>query len=175
MSAHRTWSYPDQHPQVPGPWEGEPDKAQWIDDVTGLDCLIVRNRMGALCGYVGVPPEHPWHGRGYNECLMQCGQDWCDHRPEGVLQVHGGITFAEGCDPREHSDTEPRICHIPEQGRPDDVWWFGFDCAHAGDFIPAFMDNPVWRVLKHDDDDYRNMAYVQRECGDLADQLAAVR
>ena len=42
----------------PGPWQNEPDKRQWQDEATGLPCLIVRNSMGALCGYVGVSEGH---------------------------------------------------------------------------------------------------------------------
>lgn len=45
-----------------GPWDDEPDKVQWEDAATELPCLIVRNGLGALCGYVGVPEGHPWHG-----------------------------------------------------------------------------------------------------------------
>src|SRR5690606_37087186 len=41
-----------------GPWDSEPDKIRWTDQITGLDCLIVRQRPGHLCGYVGVEPEH---------------------------------------------------------------------------------------------------------------------
>src|SRR5437764_13906827 len=44
----------------PGPWDGEPDKLQWIDCGTGYDCLIVRAvHHGRLCRYVGLPPSHP--------------------------------------------------------------------------------------------------------------------
>lgn len=39
-------------------WDQEPDRKHWVQQ--GLDCLIVRNLMGALCGYVGVPPSHPY-------------------------------------------------------------------------------------------------------------------
>jgi hypothetical protein len=41
-----------------GEWDGEPDKLFWTDATTGLPCLIVRNRMGALCGYVAVDSTH---------------------------------------------------------------------------------------------------------------------
>lgn len=49
----------------PGPWQDEPDKIQYVDEATGLPCLIVRNgkEIGALCGYVGVLPGHPLHGK----------------------------------------------------------------------------------------------------------------
>ena len=43
-----------------GAFQEEPDKAQWTSRATGLDCLIVRNNSGALCGYVGIPSDHPY-------------------------------------------------------------------------------------------------------------------
>jgi len=136
-----------------GPWDAEPDKAQWIDPATGLDCLLVRNG-GALCGYVGLPPEHPWHG-----------EDYCNV----PVDVHGGLTFAAAC--ADTDDESRHICHVPQPGRPHDVWWFGFDCAHGGDLDP--------RPERYDFDfdwpsEYRDVAYVQSECVRLAKQLAAV-
>jgi hypothetical protein len=65
-----------------GAWDDEPDKKQWQDTATGLPCLIVRNGVGALCGYVGVPRWHPWHGRQYGDCVQPdpCGDPWsCEH------------------------------------------------------------------------------------------------
>lgn len=52
-----------------GPWTTEPDRISWIDASTGYPCLIVRNRMGGLCGYVGLSDAHPWYGINYNGCL----------------------------------------------------------------------------------------------------------
>lgn len=51
-----------------GAWVDEPDKAQWQDETTGLPCLLVRNPGGALCGYVGVYPTHPYHGKAESHC-----------------------------------------------------------------------------------------------------------
>lgn len=165
-----------------GPWQDEPDKMQWVDDATDLDCLIVRNGGGALCGYVGVPPEHPWHGVGYSECFRgsDCDTDpddyWCENRPDAATEVHGGLTFADSC--HDTGDPSKGICHIPEPGRPDDVWWFGFDCAHAYDLCPASdarlresgFDPRRYEV----GETYKDVAYVKREIANLAQQLAAV-
>lgn len=117
-----------------GPWDQEVDKAQWIDPATGLDCLIVRNGSGSLCGYVGLPPEHPWHGRDY---------DALDPWPE----VYGDLTFAAAC--ADTADESRHICHVPQPGRPHDVWWFGFDCAHVGDQSPAYERTSVGRQPRH--------------------------
>lgn len=54
---------------VDGPWRDEPDKIEWIDPATNLNCMIIRNRHGVLCGYVGVPEAHPWYGVSYNGCV----------------------------------------------------------------------------------------------------------
>jgi hypothetical protein len=126
---------------------------QWIDEATDLDCLIVRNHMGALCGYVGLPHEHRLYGLGYGEVDEQ-------------VEVHGGLTYAAPCQ------ENGKICHVPEPGRPADVWWFGFDCAHAGDLIPNAGDLiPNMDDFGYGPDTYRDIAYVTAECASLAGQL----
>jgi hypothetical protein len=119
----RTYTFPQVRPPGDGPWTTEPDKAHWVDPTTGLDCLIVRAHHGALCGYVGVPPGHP---------LYEVGP-W-DPRPQS-LAVHGGINFGSHC--QEGAEDGPGVCHVPEAGRPADVWWLGFDCAHMMDLAPT--------------------------------------
>lgn len=133
-----------------GPWTEEPNKATWVDDETDLDCMIVRNRAGALCGYVGVPPEHPLHGVDYGQ-----------YNKVSVL-VHGDLTYSDSCQ------EEGTICHVPLEGRSHDIWWFGFDCGHADDLVPAFveLDSPLLNSGI-----YRNWEYVVNEVTDLARQL----
>lgn len=176
-----------------GPWSNEPDKAQWTDAATGLPCLIVRNRLGALCGYVGVATDHPWHGKSYHDEVPQAQQS---REPIGreehvaplalfgavlrdhpgmvpidcAIVVHGGLTYADKCQP---GDPTQAICHIPAPGDPDDVWWFGFDCHHYGDTSPGMMladRERGWAT----DGVYRPIGYVRDECALLAKQLAAV-
>lgn len=144
-----------------GPWDDEPDKVQWIDGDTDLDCLAVRNHMGAWCGYVGVPRTHPYYRTPF------------DHVP---VSVHGGLTFSNTCD--EDAPEGHGICHIPLPGRSDDVWWLGFDCGHFTDVQPAlaamfgrFTSLADTRFEPR----YRTLEYVQRECADLAKQLAGGR
>jgi hypothetical protein len=159
----RTWTFPEARPPGDGPWTDEPDKAQWIDEATSLDCLTVRNRhWGNLCGYVGVPPGHPWHGLAPSELPY--------------IAVHGGVNFASYC--QEDAEDGPGICHIPEPGRPERVWWLGFDCAHAMDLCPTVRArlaelDPYF--TKADDDGlfrdvYRTFGYVQDEVALLAAQ-----
>lgn len=172
----------------PGPWQDEPDRLDWTDEATGLPCRIIRAEVtGALCGYVGVRDGHPWYGLPYNELVIQ-PRDFAqrkfddrvgaidvlinsfrDDKDDGrisismALEVHGGCTFAEFWE-------EP------------DLWWFGFDTAHAGDLCPAM--NALMRLISRERPDlglpmrelrdyetYRTLDYVRVECAGLARQL----
>lgn len=156
--------FPGQKAQMPeGVWQFEPDKMQWEDPATKLPCLIVRNQAGALCGYVGVPEGHPFYGKDYSDLPVEC---------------HGGLTFSDFCG--EHEDG---ICHKPSPGEPEKVWWLGFDCGHGGDIIPSFIK--LHEEMKKKDgfelktftgargETYKDIAYVQNECRELAKQLKA--
>lgn len=203
-----------------GPWQSEPDKRQWQDEATGLPCLIVRGPVGALCGYVGVPLEHPAYGlscdgtpdkehrahlaairermriafkekngiENHEAVCEALTTDW----PEGPstvlgageriaeIDVHGGLTYAGACF--------GNICHVPGDGEPDNVWWFGFDCAHCMDLCPRMemtrremnqrMPPPPGMAAiferAREDDVYRDIAYVTAECASLAQQLVAI-
>lgn len=69
-----------------------------------LKCAVVQAReAGHRCGYVRVPPNHPLHGKSYDDA---------------DVRVHGGLTFADAEPCTEKDGTG---------------WWFGFDCAHCGD------------------------------------------
>src|SRR4051794_33398699 len=155
----REWRTVEKGTWPRGPWTEEPDKKQWRDAETGFACLVVRNPGGALCGYVGVEPSHPLYGVDYSTeidltderrkmlerplgngspmlLLLACGADEGKQRLDVLFDVHGGITFASGC--QKSSDPSRGVCHVPEDGRPDDVWWFGFDCAHCDDLSPKY-------------------------------------
>lgn len=130
-----------------GPWDDEPDQLEWqLADPPYWLGLILRNDHGALCGYVGIPPEHPFHGR-----------HWHGDDPIGSLHVHGGVTF-----------TGP-------YAKDARVWWLvGFDCGHVFDDSPMMMllAAQVGRRLTHGH--YRTVEYVRAEVESLATQLAAV-
>jgi hypothetical protein len=129
-----------------GAWDSEPDRFEWYDEATDMPCLAKRNHMGAWCGYVAVNPDHALHSKGYDDV---------------DVEVHGGLTYASEC--------AGSICHVPRPGEPDNVWWFGFDCAHGGDYMPAFAkyDSPGLPVGS-----YRTLNYVRAQCTQLAKQLA---
>jgi len=160
-----------------GPWTTEPGSLDW--EHAGLSCHIIRGPVGALCGYVGVPRGHPLYGCKYSEpsaalakrlserlsepignlglgqmiaCLSENGPT---PTPEMAFDVHGGITYSEN--------------HKPKDGQTN-LWWFGFDCAHSGDYTPGggiyFEQRPY--------ETYRDIEYVRAQCEHLAEQLAAV-
>lgn len=141
-----------------GPWQSEPDRVQWTDEATGLVCLVKRNGRvtGALCGYVGVPPGHPAHG---------LTASWDDER-HSKIDVHGGVTYGAECD----DDPQLGICHVPEPGQADHLWWIGFDCAHCWDMSPR-MNAQLPADLRLRDETYRTVDYVKAECIKLASQL----
>lgn len=175
MSA-KEWTHVDKTTWGPGPWQLEPDKIQWIDPTTDLDCLMVRQeRSGHWCGYVGVAAGHSAFEKGYEAVHERFGP-WDD---DTHLDVHGGLTFADAC--REGEPEGHGVCHIPEPGRPAHVWWLGFDCAHARDLSPGHAvfhrefdaDHPEFAYLR-DLDVYRDRAYVEAEVTSLARQLAGL-
>lgn len=132
----------------PGPWQDEPDRVEWRTDC-GLPGLITRNPLqGNLCGYVAVPPGHPLHGR---------------EADGSGLDAHGSVNYSGPC--RGH------VCHVPAPGEPDDVWWFGFDCAHPFDYAPALEARfgVAWpKALRPL---YRDVPYVREQVEQLAAQL----
>lgn len=95
---------------------------------------------GNLNGYVGVPEGHCCYEKGYDDLDITC---------------HGGLTYGGYL----------LGTTLNEGGYP--FYYFGFDCAHAGDFMPymkmgLFKDYPTV---------YRDMEYVTKECKSIARQL----
>lgn len=163
---HRiSWWFERPRPMGDGPWNDEPDKIQWIDEGTGLDCLMVRSLLsGSWCGYVGVPPGHPL----YND----------RDAAEEHLWPHGGVTFGNVCEPGE---PEYGICHVASAGAVEKPYWVGFDCGHAGDYSPA-MEHLIgtlpgelrwsaWRELP--EDHYWTVDEVRLLTAELAEQVAS--
>jgi hypothetical protein len=149
----------------PGPWQDEPDHFKWVDETTGLACMINRGPMGHLCGYVGVPPSHPLFGKSCNAPddvweLTERQKFWKIH-VNGIkeylladIEVHGGLTFADAW-----SEDDPNF-------------YFGFDCAHAYDLSPKIKDLTAKKSFQ---EVYRDWAYVKTEVESLAKQLKAIK
>ena len=71
-----------------GAWLGEADKVSWRDTASGYDCIMLRNTdNGFLCGYVGIPKDHPLWGWDANAVPPDIGID-----------VHGGLTYSRLCE-----------------------------------------------------------------------------
>lgn len=128
-----------------GPWDDEPDRVEFKSH--GFDCIVLRQVAGHLCGYVGVPAGHPWHGVDFG----------AGDAPE--VSVHGGVTYSEHC--------AGKVCHVPAPGEPEHLFWVGFDCAHSGDARPRDL------MLDGERDwfgCYKSIGYVRGECMSLANQ-----
>lgn len=177
------YSVPDRHPSGEGPWSAEPDKVTWIDFDTGLPCIMRRGTDGALCGYVGVGPDHP---------LAGVGEEALPHDPPII--VHGGVDYASPC--REYEPQAVSVCHIrlprtvpghtpssvgsPFDARtmvalarlPEELWWFGFSCNQPYDLVPEHRH--VEALGLENGRIYRDERYVVRETTNLAAQLHAI-
>jgi hypothetical protein len=145
---------------APGEWDAEPDRAQWTH--AGFACLIVRHpRFGSLCGYVGIDRAHPYYEKPFEEC---------------EVEAHGGLSYGDTC--------AGAICHAPEPGMPEDVYWLGFDAAHSWDICPgldareAALGVATWQPpvpsRASGGHAYRNWAYMRAEVERLAEQLRAL-
>lgn len=122
------------------PWKDEPDEVLFV--CLNYYCAIMRNHLGALCGYAAVPLEHPWFGLNANNALTL------------TLHAHGGITFCGYIEPVKIYIAEPS----------NHLWWFGFDCAHYQDLVPAFITRGMSRT-------YKNEAFVRKECEGVVQQI----
>lgn len=175
---------PTKETLPPGPWSVEPDVE--VFKHANYRCVVYRHpSLFHLCGYVGIPKSHPLYGIGYSRPSKHLERklkklkkaksfEWSMPRglaalfggdlaptPEIVFDVHGGVTYAGES-------------FQPIQSPVKTLWFFGFDCAHAGDLSPSsqywFGDErsaPNWET-------YRDVGYVKKECARLADQLRAL-
>jgi hypothetical protein len=124
--------------------------------------------LGHLCGYLGVPPAHPWYG------LMVSDTATDD------IRVHGGITYSEPSQLAHPEFVRKLTAHIESLKAAEpidlgvgvidlgdwtlywerkldfelrsagsdrdfpidlgiDVWWLGFDCGHYLDVSPGLV------------------------------------
>lgn len=185
----------------PGPWDHEPDVLRYVID--GFACFVNRPTLhGALCGYVAIPPGHPWHGKDHDDI----------HEADPDLEVHGGLTFSNltsgdyrfvpSCFCPDEAEFQAAIEKSPdddttrlvyadwlcEEGRYEDemlmrqnpeLWWIGFDCAHAFDFQPGMAAHTGRSYHGHNletgsgsglhsGEVYRDLNYVKGEIAKLA-------
>ena len=126
----------------------------------GLKCAVLFMSIGHRCGYVGVPIGHSLFGLQY----MDIDND---------IDVHGGITYSDKNDNYPIKDNE--------------LWWFGFDCAHHGDaqdyeqaFNYGLISKESYERYQELEDKWptegikRGCGYVESECKLLARQLMKI-
>jgi hypothetical protein len=130
-------------------WEQEPDKFEFIDEVTGYKCLVIRDFVGKyLCGYVILPEDHIFYGKKFNKITIIDEELF-------KLKVHGGITHAGIMSWAKWNDNKAIITRD---------YAIGFDCGHILDLIPIYP--ATWEKGS-----YKTVEYVTDECKKLAKQL----
>lgn len=146
----------------------------------GLRAVVLFIHGSHHCGYVALPKDHPLYGVSYSEKHPALRREALEHVPlgkRGILpvfcdamkgesehvapdvffDVHGGITYADGGD------------GYPVDGA--DLWWFGYDCSHAGDL----RQRDIGTDREDSDSVFRDADYCEAECESLAAQLESVR
>ena len=128
-----------------------------------LEKMINRGQDGAGIATIKLDPKRSTEKMGSIQILCAAGKNLDDlNSPEYVFEVHGGLTYSgNGGDKRKGT--------YPVES---DLWWFGYDCGHAGD-APA----PGSRMAQYrfDGDIHRTLEYCINECELLATQLSNVK
>lgn len=179
--AEQVYLNPERRPTGSGPWDDEADKIAWVDNETGLGCIILRQSNGTLSGYVGVGPDHPLFGYAVDALPV-----------DFAACVHGGITYARPCEVNRfarRAHGKPRaerytVCHVTrvrvvqdyrtvqtteDEFAHEDLWWLGFDTDHPGDLVPKGFE-----AGRRRGDVYRDQAFVYANCIGLARRLKSV-
>jgi len=182
ITALQIFHNPERKPdpqKFDGPWNAEADKVGWIDEATGIRCIILRQKNGTLSGYVAVEPAHPLFG--YEKDALPI---------DLANSVHGGVNYSRTCEENNHSQVRfnPRterytVCHVAvtrtvwdtktvqdtaDEFPEEDAWWFGFNTDHRYDLIPMHGRRQEQGAV------YRDQAYVYAECIALAKKLRAI-
>jgi hypothetical protein len=149
----KTLNWIDKSRWVDGEWQREPDRIEWV--YLGFPCLITRQDIGFLCGYVGIPPTHPYYGKDIKDKELK------------EIPTDKGINFSE---PSYQIDDPRAVCH-QLLTKTDDYWWIGFDCCHSDDAFP--------RIIRFhnfsSDATYKNVEYVKTQVEFLARELSNVK
>lgn len=123
----------------------EQNIVHWTSKV-GLECYALRwSYSDHWRGYVVIPEGHIFYMKDYDDCIKKppCeeGLGYCKHTARDMLDVHGGITYADWA-----------AWNLPK------VWLLGFDCGHV-------YDDPMFGGT------YKDLDFVKNECEHLAEQL----
>ncbi len=155
----------------------------WITRA-GFRAVVTMGNLGHRCGYVGVPDSHLLYGVGYGQdthALKPLPDDEKIgdrgimtvffgnmaangmQRPDYVFDVHGSLTYAGGGKASDYPVSS-------------DLWWFGYDCGHAGDApSPEYIASKspsIRRLYTADREDvHRDLSFCEAQCESLAQQL----
>ncbi|QHJ81154.1 MAG: hypothetical protein [Bacteriophage sp.] len=146
----------------------------------GFKAAVILTRGKFRCGYVGVESTHPLFEIHYDTntnylievseddqvgdrgiITVICGKERMQS-PAMVFDVHGSLTFSDKWGPNS----------IFEDLK-DGLWYFGFDCIHAGDGeLPDLDENgEIIHTQWMNTDPVRSLEYVVEHCESLAKQI----
>ena len=125
--------------------------------VDGYRCAIVGRKMGHRCGYIGLPKEHKYYGKDYNDI---------------DVDIHGGWTYSN------NSNDYP----VESNG----LWWIGFDCAHWDDgkdfelikvlaSIEEYTHLKTMELMFPSDGTVRTIDFVEHELRNAVEQLKELK
>lgn len=158
-------------------WQ-EPDYFE--GEMSGFKVIARRNHAKAWCGYVGVPDTHALYGKHYDHRIPVSNRGQVSVSPhmspiammleamaedDGhiILSIfvdcHGGLTYANSGWPAD-----------------DGLWYFGFDCSHAGDLSPqdVFLSFSGYSFTRDYSYTYRTLDYVKEQLAVLATKLESL-
>ncbi|MFM5887943.1 MAG: hypothetical protein ACKOQS_06580 [Dolichospermum sp.] len=144
-----TLNWIDKSAWVDGEWQQETDRIEWV--YLGFPCLIVRQDGGWLCGYVGIPPTHPYYGKDMEDKELK------------EIYTDKKINFSEVSQQID----DPRAVNHQLLPTDKNYWWIGFDCCHYDDVFPRIIQFYNFRS----DTSYKNVEYVKTQVEFLARQL----
>lgn len=160
----------------------------------GYHCIIVFTMNGVRNGYIGIPKTNKMYGLGYDEktpllqlkenqkfngnymglfCFALGDNDDKCLAPSMYFSAHCGFTYAD------------YINQNGEYNENKDLWYFGFDCNHAGDkqdwqkaYEYGLIDKKSFDFftqldLEHHiaDEEHRTLEYVENCLNTLADEF----
>jgi len=94
------------------------EKPEILLDTEEVGIRIIILSLGTYpCAYVGIPINHPLAGLHYGDLSF--------------ITCHGGFTFSEKGD---------------GEYLPKGYWWYGWDYAHAGDYLGYYSN--IGEIIK---------------------------
>ena len=132
---------------------------------------VVNHSTGTRCGYCSLSMAHPFFGKNYSDDSVS----ELMHKVDEIINVHGGVTYSGKIEwAREQDSSIPR-----------NMWWFGFDCHHAGDSQdPELINDPIIKKFtiemnermgnwdKSYNTTHKSLEYVVEQCNVMAEHLS---